>query len=185
MIDFNVIIDNDERLGKHFKTAVEKTDFKQVLKFFRVVASDLDDEEKTEKIIGLFFESSVPRDAWREILLFIEPGTEFDDDGTPVEGSGGAKYFDWNVDAGRVFAAFWQVYGIDLRSASFHWWTFRELFEGLPTGTKLADVVDIRTREVKSTDSPEYRKTIRRLQDKYSLQDDDGSRLNRVLDAWG
>lgn len=43
--------------------------------------------------------------------------------------------YDFTVDAGAIYGAFYREYGIDLGRAELHWWQFRALLEGLITHT--------------------------------------------------
>lgn len=63
---------------------------------------------------------------------------------------GHSKAFDWLFDADLIFASFRQAYGIDLREerGRMHWWKFYSLLQGLPNGTKLREVMEIRQREL-------------------------------------
>lgn len=41
--------------------------------------------------------------------------------------------YSYLADAGAIFAAFQRVYGVDLSTATMHWWRFSALLEGLLT----------------------------------------------------
>lgn len=173
---FNCILDAspDEKFGG----VIQKTDFKQVLKFFRVVASDLTDSEKTGIILKLFFDT-VPLDCdiFEEIQDFIRgPNAE------ESEGSS-ERVFDYNVDHGRLLAAFLQTYGIDLRFTDLHWWVFLELFQSLPDETKLMQIIDLRGKKPDKNDSEEYKRKLRKLKNKFRI-DDGGDSLGAVMDRW-
>ena len=148
-----------------------KTDFRAVLEYIRIAQNpNIDDEEKAFAIIQCFFEE-MPKYDIEKIGAFIE---WYLTRGEEAKGGGGKKVFCWTTDAGRVFAAFLQVYKIDLsdKSVKFHWWNFKELFEALPNGTKLSDVIDIRSQEIKVKDTKENRIRIAKLQAQYAIQRD-------------
>ena len=57
---------------------------------------------------------------------------------------------DLTEDAGLIYAAFLQSYGIDLITIPYlHWWAFRALLDGLPDSTQYAKVVGIRATDIK------------------------------------
>lgn len=173
MPKFNVIIDTPS--DESWRGIIDKTDFKQVLKFFRILDDkDLTQEEKTLLTIKCFF-NAMPKDedAWEHIKDFIACGEEVDEDGNEK------RIFDYNEDHGRMFAAFWQAYGIDLRTTDLHWWVFCELFRNLPDDTKLMQVIDIRGRKPDKHDSAEYKKQLQKMQRQFAISanDDDGDFL--------
>jgi len=139
---FNVIF---SKPPETFGGVVVKTDFKQVLKYYKL----LDDnrftaEEKAGLILRLFFKeipTEEPEKTWQFLEWFLS-GPE------DKAGKAGEKVFDFNIDHGRLFAAFYQIYNIDLRTVDFHWWVFLELFRGLPDNTVMMKIIDIRQREV-------------------------------------
>jgi hypothetical protein len=174
---FNVILDSPPELM--WRGVVQKTDFKQVLKFFRLMDDDgISEEEKAVLTIRLFFES-VPDvdDLWKHLSDFISCGTEGEEEGRPV--------FDWNIDHGRIFAAFLETYGIDLRTASMHWWVFLQLFQALPEDCKLLKIIELRSKKPNKHDSPEYRRELRKAQQKFSIDNQNTFRaFEAAMDRW-
>ena len=66
----------------------------------------------------------------------------------PKNKGDGEKMTDFDQDADMIRAAFRQAYGIDLFRAKLHWTEFTELLNNLPTGTRYADVLEIRARPI-------------------------------------
>lgn len=59
------------------------------------------------------------------------------------------RAYDFEQDAGRIYAAFLQTYGINLATVEFlHWWEFLALLEGLPESTAMAQVMQWRTMDL-------------------------------------
>lgn len=58
------------------------------------------------------------------------------------------KVMSFEQDADLILAAFRQAYGIDLYHDKVHWLAFRALLAGLPEGSRYAEVVSIRSREI-------------------------------------
>ena len=80
--------------------------------------------------------------------------------------------FDFVQDAGLIYAAFRQAYGINLFTDELSWWEFLQLFSCLPEDTRMAQVMSIRTRPIpKPTKyNQEERANIIRLKQRYALQ---------------
>ena len=73
------------------------------------------------------------------INTLVEPVTHRSDD-TP-------RSIDYTQDAALIYAAFMQAYHIDLRAErELHWWKFQALLSGLPSDTRLMEIINIRTR---------------------------------------
>lgn len=144
------------------------TDFKQVLKFFRVVDSDvLDETDKSLLTYDLFVKEidkgTTPEEITEAITTHISGPDK-------KEERGGSKSFDFNQDHGLLMAAFLQVYNIDLKTASIHWWDFMELFGALPEGTHLMKVIEIRNKPIPKKGDRKYINGIRKLKRIYSLE---------------
>ena len=60
----------------------------------------------------------------------------------------GKRITSFDQDAGMIRAAFRQVYGIDLWRDRLHWLEFTELLQNIPDGSRYADVLGIRAREM-------------------------------------
>jgi hypothetical protein len=174
---FNVLIDEipDQWCGVKINSS-----FKNVLRFFEITSnlkkeSDIDYKTGLE-IISLFF-NEIPvlqEEIWDFILWFINRGKETKDD------SDSEKTFDFSVDAGRIYSAFYQSYSIDLRLVDFHWWVFMELFENIPVNTRFMEVIDIRTKKEDKNDSKEYKAQIRKLKSIFAI---DTQENNAELEA--
>lgn len=83
------------------------------------------------------------------------------------------KSFDFNYDGSLIYAAFWQVYGIDLQQEreKLHFNAFLALLSALPSYTKLSDIIRIRTRPLPEPTkyNVKERYEILRLKEKYKL----------------
>lgn len=165
---FNVILDTCPDKGV-WAGVVEKTDFKQVLKFFRLLDDEtLPDDEKFYWMLKTFFKN-VPKMEAREIVEAVEKFISGADDAKSGSGESAKRVFCYNQDAGRLFSAFMQAYKIDLRSASFHWWVFLELFSNLPEDTRLMQIIELRGRKSAKTDSKESKSALRKAQRSVAL----------------
>ena len=162
---FNIILDTPP---DSFGGCPILTDFRQGLKFYRIVAGkDLDEREKALLIFKAFFGDNIPKslDGIDDFLKNYISGGDVRN-----HASTGKKTFDFNVDAGRLFAAFWQTYRIDLRTADLHWWAFLELFRALPEDTHLMKVIEIRGKKMPK--DAESAKALRAAQRAYAIIDE-------------
>ena len=182
---FNVILDDPP---KSYKGYALRTDFRQGLKFFRNVGDDkMEETQKAKNIIlclfgafhyGLFKDEQTIKDTWQFINWYISGGKEEQED------IGGKRLFDFNIDHGRLYAAFLQVYGIDLRNTDLHWWIFLELFASLPDSTKLSSVIEIRNKEIPKKADKKYRAELLRLKRAFAIGDyrkDQESRMDSFV----
>lgn len=169
---FNILLDDLpdawEVNGKLYNI---KTDFRQVLKFFRVFKKKgLTEKEKAIEILNLFF-YEVPNceNVWDFLGYWINGGESKKDEGNE------SKVFDFNLDSGRIFSGFIQAYKIDLTKEKMHWFVFLELMQNISDDTRLMQVIDIRSRKPGKGDSKEYIKELRKMQNKYRIEDDENN----------
>ncbi len=60
------------------------------------------------------------------------------------------RILDFRLDEGYIYASFRQAYGMDLHreEGRLHWKTYLALFQGLPDGTKIREVMRIRAMKL-------------------------------------
>lgn len=165
---FNVLIDKPpeevEVNGREYKI---RTDFRVALAYLRLVRSEEPEDVKNEYGLSLFYGDEI---APQDIAALFDYMGFYLRRGRPKEETKGPLVFDILEDAGRIFAAFLQVYGINLRRTRVHWWVFGELLEGLPQeGTRLAEVIDIRRRPFEKWMKPGQRNELQRMKDRYKI----------------
>lgn len=83
----------------------------------------------------------------------------------------GERLFSLKYDAEYIYSSFMQAYGIDLIDAqnSLHWKKFNALLNGLPSDTKFAEVLKIRSYKPQKGDSKKYKKSMKQLKKEYAL----------------
>lgn len=99
-----------------------------------------------------------------------------------TEHEDGPRTMDIRQDWGAIRAGFLQAYGIDLEKKKYTmaWKDFIVLLENLPSDTRLAEIIDIRAREIPEPDKYN-RKEIQalvRAKNRVRLRDDDTSEGN-------
>ncbi len=180
-MDFNPILDD---LPDTFHGCQVNTDFRQGLRFFAALAdNELNEQERNAVVLRLFFPITLP-DEQDEIWPFIQyfiVGKETNRDEGNKE-----RFFDFNVDSGRLYAAFLQAYGIDLRTEKMHWWLFLELFRDLPDDTMLSKVIDIRSKKPPKYADAEYKSTLNKAKRAFAIEgaDNSAASLGNTLRAW-
>ena len=88
--------------------------------------------------------------------------------------------FDFAVDGPLIWAAFWQVYGIDLRTARLHWWDFMALLRSLPDECRICKIIEYRTAD--TSDMPQKtRELYEKLRRVYALPEEAGGTARKYV----
>lgn len=88
--------------------------------------------------------------------------------------------FSFEEDAGCIYSAFVECYGIDLQTVHYmHWWKFKTLFDWLPEETEIKQRIKYRTTDTNTIKDPEERKRVRRIQEAIALR-----KKKRILDDY-
>ena len=79
---------------------------------------------------------------------------------------------DYEQDAPLIFAAFWEMYGIDLfdEGLRLHWHKFLMLLRGLH-GTRLNEVMEIRAYKPRKGEPAEYKREMLRLKEMWRIEE--------------
>lgn len=87
----------------------------------------------------------------------------------PTKTESGAKY-DYKQDADYIYAAFMQVYGIDLieQQGQLHWAKFKALLKGLPKETMFSEIMRIRGWSA-ADEKKSHATRMRELQEQFRL----------------
>ena len=88
-------------------------------------------------------------DAFSAILDYLK--------GFPVEGGTKSRepVFSYSQDHAYVVAGFRQAYGMSIEDIhKTHWWEFQALLSGLPEGTRLSQIMRIRSMDIDPKASP-------------------------------
>ena len=131
--------------------------------------------ELMAKIAGL---TDLPDDraALAEALL------HFASCGDPIPEDAGSSLnqppvFDFSADGDAIFAAFFQIYHMDLTAAPLHWWKFLALLRALPPDTEFMSRVALRTMDLSRIEDDSLRKSLRRARARVRIRDrEDGQR---------
>jgi hypothetical protein len=90
----------------------------------------------------------------------------------PEEKGTGEKIIDFEKDFYFIIASFRQAYGIDIVRENLHYLEFVALLNGMPEGTKIVDIIRIRTMEIPQMNehNKEEVQKLLELKARYSLK---------------
>lgn len=137
-----------------------RTDYRYMVLFEQMLKDpDLSNAEKISSALELLYtrqpEASL-QDAWEELLWFYRGGE------TPTKDNGQTYHrskavYDFEQDAAYIYAAFRQVYGIDLQAGPLHWWAFRALLSSLPDTCLMGQIMGWRAADTRKMKGAEKR----------------------------
>lgn len=150
------------------------TDFRVWVDFAQSAEDDDIKNENAVEIFSRIFLGRIPDDfdaLIPAILDFFSP--DFLESKSSKDGSDKRRIVDFNIDAGRIYAAFLTQYGIDLSTAHLHWWAFKALFGSLNDDTDMVKVMQYRSMtyaQINRIQDKEQRKYYRKMKRVYSLK---------------
>lgn len=158
------------------------TDFKTSLKFAEIMESkEYSNEEKIEAAIKLYFGDSYIEDcnaAMEQILMFYSCGKSLEE--LAKQELTSEAIFSYSEDSSYIYAAFYETYGVNLRTTSLHWWEFRALFDSLPENCKFIKIIGYRTIKITKHMSDEQKKFYRDMKKLYKLKDNRGQEEKEI-----
>lgn len=80
----------------------------------------------------------------------------------------GDRVTDYNLDSDFIYAAFMELYGVDLVESNMHWHKFLALFKGIH-GTKLNEIISYRLYENTSGKRDSYTRQMEKLRRAWEL----------------
>ena len=102
------------------------------------------EEDKVELVLPLLFKDEIPKG--KEVEAIQNYFNLFTEEHRPKRK--GEPSFDIVQDADYIYAGFMQSYGMDLDNVDLKIEKFIALLKGLPTNTKLSDIIRIRTMPI-------------------------------------
>lgn len=140
-----------------------ETDFRAGLR--TILAFEDDSLTRAEKM-RVLLENLYPeppanlREAVAVGVKFLNGGEASDGDGAP-----GLRLYSLAKDERYIYAAFRQSHGVDLQTATLHWWQFLALFMDLGSQTTFCSMVALRKRVKTGKATKEERRAYREMQD--------------------
>jgi hypothetical protein len=106
----------------------------------------------------------------------LEMGLKFLDGGKESverEIDASPRLYSFGKDAGYIFSAFRQTHGIDLETATLHWWAFLALFMDLGSETTFCNLVSLRKRVMTGKATKEERAAAHELGEAFDVPQPD------------
>ena len=133
-------------------------------------------QEQAEIMLRVLYKEP-PEDipaALKQAVWFLNGG-EAQSGGGSLPDSGSGRLYSFQTDAACIDSAFRRSYGIDLQTASLHWWQFCRYFMDLSADCLFCRLVSLRERKKRGKLSAEEKKVLARLdgtaQQEYSEQE--------------
>jgi len=157
--------------GKTYKL---KPYFDNVLKVFALQKEpDLSEIDKLDLSLDLLVKSKHKLPT-QEKLGLLNAVYDILVDAPQKEPDGTAPIFDFEQDAGFIYASFLSDYGLDLyqQQGRLHWWAFIQLFRGLSDGAKIVQVMQIRAKPIPAPTkhNAKEREQLAKLKAHYALK---------------
>lgn len=148
-----------------------KTDFRQAIKFELLMQDNkIDEKDKILLALNLFYEK--PEDIKKQVddlLWFYMCGKE--EKTNKVEKENGKQIYSFEYDAGYIFSAFLEIYGIDLNTTDLHWWKFKAMFDSLSEKTRFVEIMGYRAIDLSKIEDKKEIKRYKKLKEIYQLPD--------------
>ncbi len=158
-----------------------RTDFRVSIRLEqRIAHRAMTDGELIDAALALYYEKEPPdrRAAANAALWFYRCGEERDAARAAAPGHA-ARVYDWEQDAGPIYAAFLADYGIDLEAVEYlHWWKFRALFAALRPDNAICRIMEYRSADLGELKGKQ-RKHYERMQRIYALRPSKEARQRR------
>ena len=176
---FSIQYSLDDSIEFEGKTYQINASFDNILKVLDVLEERLPEIVLVDVCLKLLIGDYLDELEHKEILLVkildkylkTKPKTMIDIAGNelPLPEEEADEVLDFKEDAGLIYAAFYQTYKIDLieEQGKLHWLKFKALLNGLPEGTALSKVIEIRQW---TPDKKNYKAQMQMLKDKYRLR---------------
>lgn len=171
------------------------TDYRTGILFEQTLSDPaMPDDEKLITILNLYYGEAVfpllddmdkVQEALNGIMWFYRCGAEETAESeTEEDTSGKEPPFSYEHDAGYIYAAFIEAYGIDLTKNRLHWWQFRALFLGLPETVLFCRIMGYRTMEIPAKMPKEKKEFYRRMKRIYRIPESaEQIRLEKEMEA--
>lgn len=173
----NLLIDN---LPTEVNGEPINTDFRVMVQLETLIYDpEISASEKVGLGLRLLYQSETPRltleEAWEGLLWYYRGGEDRDQGQEQKQPQSERqaprkvrRVYDFTQDAERIYAAFRQVYGVDLQETPLHWWAFRAMLFSLPDSCLQGKIMGYRATDTSKLKGPE-KKRIQHLQKLYAI----------------
>ena len=159
--------------GKRYRI---RTSFKYWLRFLELVEQD----DKNPYVFDFLYVDKKPSDrikGFTALLGFCTPASLLP---RLTSSDTSDKVVDYQIDAEYIYAAFYELYGIDLIEADMHWYKFQALFKGLHD-TKLNEIIGYRLFTPPNGKKSEYDRDMEKLKRAWALPKKDDGKEDAAL----
>ena len=144
-----------------------RTDFRGWLKFYEFIRNrDFTAETVAEMLLTIYKDQLPPT-----IEQAFAAAVDFFSCGEKAKGGKGKPVIDFAQDAGSIYAAFRQQYGINLVTDNLHWYEFRALFDNLTDDTQMVKIMEFRSVNLAKIKDKETKDYYRKMKRAYRLKD--------------
>lgn len=155
-----------------------ETDFREWIRFYELVEDDTVPWMIKVDLMLRWFCDDIPDDLESAIyalgdFLSARELYEIDEDSPDYKSDNECKepVFSFSEDAGCIYGAFVDCYGIDLQTVPYmHWWKFWTLLDGLPHDTEIKQRIMYRSIDVNSIEDKEEKKRVKKIQREIALK---------------
>ncbi len=153
------------------------TDFREWIRFTELVEDDSVPWRIKCGLLLQWYLDQVPEDieaaiyALGDFLMCKRMYQDDLEDEEEEQQKSGEPVFSFSEDAGCIYAAFREAYGIDLQQIDYmHWWEFRSLFDWLPDDTEIKQRIMYRSIDPGTVPDKDERKRIKKIQRAVALK---------------
>lgn len=151
-----------------------ETDFREWIRFTELVEDDTVPWQIKCNLLLQWYTKEIPKDIEGAICAlgeFLKCQRNTEQKKEETESREAEPVFSFVEDAGSIYAAFRETYGIDLQKVSYmHWWEFRTLFDWLPDDTGIKQVMMYRGVDIGTIEDKKERKRIQKIQNAFALK---------------
>lgn len=173
-----------EHLEINGKNYLIETDFREWIKFAELVEDDeLSWQVKLQLMMQWFIEG-IPDDLENAVYAlgdFLTAKVLYKNSENEITKKKELQpAFSFQEDAGCIYSAFVECYGIDLQTIPYmHWWKFKTLFDWLPEETEIKQRIRYRTTDINSIKDKEEKNRVRKIQKAIALR-----KKKRIMDDY-
>lgn len=158
------------------KSYLIETDFREWIRFMSLIDDDDVPWQMRVQLMMQWYTREMPEDIEASIYAlgdFLAAKELYPDRGGGDDHQDREQKpaFSFEQDAGCIYSAFVDCYGIDLQTVRYmHWWKFKTLFDWLPETTEIKQRIYYRMIDINSIADKDERKRIRKIQKQIELK---------------
>ena len=147
------------------------TDYRNMIKLDQLILDEsVSSGDKFLLALNLLYQEPVPdlQKAWDGLLWYYGLGAAPEKpENRPTKKS--KTVFDFEQDATLIYAAFLEVYHIDLQQTPLHWWAFLALLSALPESCPMGKIMQYRAMDTSKLKGAE-KKRVQEIQRAFAIR---------------